>query len=370
MILITVLFAAPLVFYLSALLLLYQGLRRLTPASTNHKPSVSVIISLHNEEKNIPGLLAALVNQEYPKHLLEIIFIDDRSHDSTHSLLEKAQRDIPYIKVLSISDLQKNFAPKKRAIDTAIKNTRGEIILLTDADGRPGPLWIRTMASYFDKKTGMVLGYAPYSSFGLLTNILAIEYFSHAVVAAATTGLGFPLTCVGTNLAYRKRVYSELEGFGKYRFFHSGDDDLFMQRVRDESSWNIHYACDFQSHVWNAPPSSWIQFFNQRLRYASKGFYYPRKVSFLLILIFILNLLFVILAVLGFLNLYFARLFMIGIAVKIIGECLIMHRAKRKLSEPRKLWMMPVLSLLHIPYVVFFALFAQILKFQWAGRSK
>jgi cellulose synthase/poly-beta-1,6-N-acetylglucosamine synthase-like glycosyltransferase len=364
------LFAALLIAYVIILICLYKGLRQVTLPAANDTPAVSVIISMHNEEKNIPGLLTALLNQDYPSHLLEIIFIDDRSTDATHSLLEKAHRDNPYIKVISIANLQKNFAPKKRAIDTAINHACGEIILLTDADGRPGPRWIKTMVQYFDQTTGMVLGYAPYSSRGLISHMLALEYFSHAVVAAATTGLGFPLTCVGTNLAYRKCVYSELNGFGKYRFYHSGDDDLFMQRVRDESAWNIRYATDPQSHVWNAPPVNWIHFLNQRLRYASKGFFYPRKILFILILAFLLNVLFVILAILGFFIPYSATVFWVGIGIKIIGEYAIMCAAKNRLGETRKLYLMPLLSILHIPYVVFFALFAQILKFQWAGRSK
>ena len=235
---------------------------------------------------------------------------------------------------------------------------------------RPGTQWLRTMVRYFDDTTGMVIGYAPYSGSGTVSHILALEYFTHALVAAATTGLGLPMTCVGTNLAYRKNVYQQLNGFGRFRYYHSGDDDLFMQRVRDETPFAITYAYDPKCHVENAPPASFAQFFHQRLRYASKGFLYPRKISILLILTFLFNLQFVILGVLGFIIPFFAQLFLLGLGIKIAGECVVMIKAKRILGEKRNLWLLPLLSLLHIPYVVFFALFSQVLSYEWAGKRK
>jgi cellulose synthase/poly-beta-1,6-N-acetylglucosamine synthase-like glycosyltransferase len=370
MLAITIIFASFLLLYGSAMLLLLKGLNSLIPGANPDLLPVSVIVSLHNEDANVAGLVEALFNQNYPRELLEIILIDDRSNDGTRLLLEEAALTRGNIKVQVISDLLQDFAPKKRAIDAGIKNARGDIILLTDADGRPGPQWIRSMIQNFDRETGMVVGYAPYYSSGFISQLLAWEYFSHAVVAAASTGLGFPLTCVGTNLAYRKEVYHELGGFGRFRFYHSGDDDLFMQRIRDESSWKIRYASDSRSHVWNAPPADLWQFFNQRLRYASKGFFYPWKISGLLILTFLLNFLFVILALLAIFIHGIAQIVFFGIVIKIVCEYCVIYRAKKILSEKRNIKLIPLLSILHIPYVVFFALFAQIVKFQWAGRSE
>jgi cellulose synthase/poly-beta-1,6-N-acetylglucosamine synthase-like glycosyltransferase len=370
MLITTIVFIFFLLFYCAALLILLKGLKSFVNVSYPNRFTVSIIVCLHNEEANVPGLLESLFKQEYPQQLLEFIFIDDRSEDHTRMLLEKASLIKDHVKIISISDLQKNFAPKKRAIDTGIQNAKGDIILLTDADGRPGPQWVKSVVENFDNKTGMVIGYAPYYSSGLITQLLSLEYFSHAVVAAASTGLGFPLTCVGTNLAYRKQVYRELEGFGRYRYYHSGDDDLFMQRIRDESTWHIRYVLDPRSQVWNEPPGSLWQFFNQRLRYASKGFYYPWKISFLLILTFLLNIQFVILVIMGIFSFYIALLVLGGIVIKIVCEYMVMYRAKKVFAEKRNVKLIPLLSLLHIPYVVFFALFAQIVKYQWAGKSK
>ena len=45
--------------------------------------NLSIIIPVRNEEKNIEQVLISLLNQQYPKHLFEIIISDDYSNDNT-----------------------------------------------------------------------------------------------------------------------------------------------------------------------------------------------------------------------------------------------------------------------------------------------
>ncbi len=51
---------------------------------------ISVIIAARNEEQNIPTLLQSLYDQQYPKHLYEVIIIDDHSTDKTWELFTGA----------------------------------------------------------------------------------------------------------------------------------------------------------------------------------------------------------------------------------------------------------------------------------------
>jgi len=205
--------------YVFVFFFLYKGIGNLNYKISDWQPSVSIVVSLHNEEANAEQLINCLVNQNYPKEKLEIILINDRSTDNTLEILYNCQKKYPHVEIIPINDLKEDFAPKKRAIDLGIRQAKGEIILLTDADGRPEANWASKMVSLFSEETGMVIGYAPYSIEKYSQRLLALEYFSHATIASATTGLNFPLTCVGTNIAYRKKVYLELDGFDYY--FHS-----------------------------------------------------------------------------------------------------------------------------------------------------
>jgi cellulose synthase/poly-beta-1,6-N-acetylglucosamine synthase-like glycosyltransferase len=353
-----------LVSYLFISFKLYRSLNKLDYPANAIQPIVSIIICLHNEEKNADHLINCLVSQDYPKEQFEIVLVNDRSTDNTQKLLEIAEDTHQNIKIIKIENLQKNFAPKKFAIDTAIKKAKGEIVLLTDADGRPHFGWIKSMLSNFSQDTGMVIGNAPYFTKTVMQKILAIEYFSHATIAATTVGMGYPLTCVGTNMAYRKQVYSEIDGFGEFKNVHTGDDDLLLQRVRDNSKWKIRYALAKESQIKNAAPNSIKQFMNQRLRYASKGFKYPFNVTISLVAYYFFNVFLFLMGMLCVVNFmpFATILFLKGLA-----DFCLMKKSAGVLNTKIHFGLFPIVNILHIPYVIFFGLMGNIKKYEWAG---
>jgi len=361
-----------LIFYIFGLVYLNYGLLRLNKHKEEKFFSISIVVSMHNEENNVEACIDSLVNQDYPKDKMEIILINDRSSDQTNNLFLDIDKKHSFIKIINIDDIKPNFAPKKFAIDTAVRQAKGDIILLTDADGRPQKSWAKIMVSYFSKDVGMVIGYAPYSfkDNSFFNQLFKLEYFSHAVVAASTCGNNYPLTCVGTNMAYRKDTFLQLDGFGIFSGYHSGDDDLFLQRVRDESNWQIRYATDSDAHVYNFGPSNWKKFYQQRLRYASKGFFYPGKVTLILMLFYLLNLFFLLLPLLAILNSGFLIAFIIGLILKIVSEVFLFYQAQRIFNSDVKINLIPIVSILHIPYVLYFGLLAQFQKFEWAGLKR
>jgi cellulose synthase/poly-beta-1,6-N-acetylglucosamine synthase-like glycosyltransferase len=346
---------------------LYKSLNNLSCSKQEIQPKVSVIVSLHNEEKNVDALINCLVSQEYPKKLYEIIMVNDRSVDKTQHLLEIAQNKYDNIQILNINHLQDNFAPKKYAIDTAITKASGEIMLLTDADGRPGKKWIQSMVLCFSTDTGLVLGNAPYYANSMIQKMLAMEYFSHATIAAATVGMGYPLTCVGTNMAYRKQVYLDVHGFGEYKNVHSGDDDLFLQGVRDDSNWNIRYATSEDSHVKNAPPKSVKQFIQQRMRYASKGFKYPLKVTLSLFIYYLFNVFILISVLLSIFNYCWLAGFIGIFFIKGIADYILLRKSVKTINAKIYFSLFPIVNIIHVPYVIFFGLLGNIKKYEWAG---
>ncbi len=365
------------IIYFLSLHFLESGLKKLGNFSqaklSEQKKHVTVIISSRNEEKNIPALIDCLSTQEISDIDLEFILVNDRSEDLTGQLIDDQSQKDNRFKYLKIDKRVPGFAPKKYAIDQAIKMAKGEIIILTDADGRPGKEWVQTIASYFQNGTDMLIGYAPYkvsANAPIIKKVLALEYFSLASIAAATTGLGFPLTCVGTNMAYRKSVYQEIDGFGEFEPFISGDDDLFLTRVRENGNYKIHYAIDEKCHVFNAPPNSLKQFINQRLRYASKGFVYPIKVTAGLIVYVLFNLFLLAGLVYGLLN--FGLVLWItffAFSLKSIGEYKFVRKAATRLNDRRFINYYFITSLFHVPYILFFGIFGQLKIFRWAEKS-
>jgi len=353
--------------YILIIIKLYSSLNNQDYPSEDYLPKVSIIISLHNEENNVNPLIDCLAKQDYPKEQFEIFLVNDRSIDKTQLLLETAEKKHNNIQLIQIDNLQDNFAPKKFAIDSAIKQAKGEIILLTDADGRPDVGWIKSMLSNFTDQTGLVIGNAPYFANTMIQKFLAMEYFSHSTIAAATAGMDYPLTCVGTNMAYRKQVYLEIDGFGEFENVHTGDDDLFLQRVRDNSNWKIRYATAKESQVKNAAPDSFKQFINQRLRYASKGFKYPLNVTISLTAYYFFNVLLFLMGLLSFVNNSIFVPFAVILILKGLADFCLMKKSARVLSTKIHFVFFPIVNILHIPYVIFFGLMGNIKKYEWAG---
>ncbi len=361
------------VIYVATLIFLSRGLGKLGKQQrTQKQPFISVIVCAHNEEQNLPDCISRLQAQTYPKERIEFILVNDRSGDRTEQIMQEAARRDPRFTTFSITDRDPAFGPKKRAIDQAIRRAKGELILLTDADGRPEAQWAETMASYFTDDIHLVLGYAPYAikpANHFTKKVLALEYLSHAAIAASTCGLGYPVTCVGTNMAYRKSMYIAIDGFGQYKAHLSGDDDLFLTRVREFKRYGIAYATERKSQVFNNPPQLWSKFIHQRMRYASKGFEYPAKVTAGLIAYFTFNLLFLIGSALIF---FFPQLrlwFCLSLGLKWVAEFWFMRKAGQTLNDLRHLKTFIYAALLHIPYVVIFAILGQFNYYQWADTN-
>jgi succinoglycan biosynthesis protein ExoA len=91
-------------------------------------PFVSIIIPCRNEKSYIAGCLDSVLAFDYPKDRLEILVSDGMSEDNTRDILQAYQREHPIILML---DNVKKVTPC--ALNLAIKNARGDVILRLDA---------------------------------------------------------------------------------------------------------------------------------------------------------------------------------------------------------------------------------------------
>ncbi len=362
--------------YAAGLMMLRRGIGiayrdSLTLGELVDPPRVTVLVPARNEAERIGECVRALVGQDYPPERLEIVVIDDRSEDDTGEVARRAAGEAPHVRVVRVERVPKGIAPKKHALEVGIREASGELILTTDADCVPPPTWVRAMARLFDGETGAVLGFSPLVLSqlpGWVRGLYRLDSLALASLAAGGVGLGYPLTCSGRNFGYRKRVYHELGGFGPYAAVASGDDDLLLARIRDETKWRVRYAFAPESHVPAAPVTTLRAFWNQRARHASKGLLYPRRLRSILIAVYLFNV--------GFLALTFQTLLTgewipYGVAwlLKAGSELGLLARAGRSLNFPAPLWLVPVVSVLHSVYVVLFGLVGQLRSFEWKGQA-
>src|SRR6185312_11887229 len=109
--------------------------------TTEHTTKISLIIPARNEAHNISNCINSALQQNYTRSLLEIIVVDDHSEDGTRAIAEKALAASEHTwKVINLPEAIEN---KKNAIDAGIKDSTGELIVITDADCTAEKNWIR-----------------------------------------------------------------------------------------------------------------------------------------------------------------------------------------------------------------------------------
>ncbi len=262
-------------FYALLHLRLWIGSKRLFhPVHPGQSHLLTVIVAARNEEQNIGRLLRSMTTQNYPASAFEIIIVNDRSTDSTASIVEKFRKEHDNIRLFTIDSNTTDMPNKKNALRTGIEHAKFDILVFTDADADPGKEWLTTITHHFSEGTGVVIGYSPYAS-EQTPSFLRYEENKNSLIAAAAAGAGQAFLCTGRNIAYRKEVYQQVGGFEKIKQSISGDDDLFLQLVQRETSWKIRYMISPESAVGTIPPSTFREFVNQRTRHVSASSYYP-----------------------------------------------------------------------------------------------
>ena len=122
-------------------------------------PFVTVLIAAFNEQAVIEATIRNKLNQNYPKDRLEILVVSDNSSDKTDEIVD----GIKDARVRLIR--QEPRAGKTSALNLAIPQAKGEIIIFSDANSLYAPDTIRKLVTnFFDPLVGYVTGRMIYAS--------------------------------------------------------------------------------------------------------------------------------------------------------------------------------------------------------------
>ncbi|MBI4530929.1 MAG: glycosyltransferase [Candidatus Latescibacteria bacterium] len=266
---------------------------------SDQQPDVSVVLAARNEERCIADCLTDLTHQTYPPDRYEIIIVNDGSNDRTAEIVGACAREHGNVRLLQAPDpVDRGLSPKKNALDTGIREARGEIILTTDADCRIPPTWIDGIVRCFQPDVGVVIGFSqigsPHEKSSLLERLQALDFLALMSAAAGSANVGIPLAASGQNFAYRRRVFEEVGGFTRIGRRVSGDDVLFLQVVRRQTTWRVAFAGSKETFTTTTGQKTVRGFIEQRKRWASNGIYqYQLNKPFFtyIVAVFVMNLL-------------------------------------------------------------------------------
>ncbi|MGD0059922.1 MAG: glycosyltransferase family 2 protein [Verrucomicrobiia bacterium] len=106
-------------------------------------PSVSVLISVYNEEKHIVTRIENLLALDYPRDKLEILIGSDGSTDRTNELV----RTFPDARVKLHAFEQRGGKPS--VLNRLVPQARSELLVFSDANAMFGPDALRKLARHF-----------------------------------------------------------------------------------------------------------------------------------------------------------------------------------------------------------------------------
>ncbi|MBL8101537.1 MAG: glycosyltransferase family 2 protein [Anaerolineales bacterium] len=174
--------------------------------------NLSIVIPVYNEQENLPLLFDALYPVMRPmQKSWEVILVDDGSHDKSLSVLkEYAEKDPEHIRVVSF---RRNFG-QTAAIAAGLDYSRGEIIVLLDADMQNDPADIPMMLAKLDEGYDLVSGWRKNRKDNAVTRNFP-SMLANSLISRVT---GVHLHDYGCTLkAYRRDV---LVGFRLYGEMH------------------------------------------------------------------------------------------------------------------------------------------------------
>jgi poly-beta-1,6-N-acetyl-D-glucosamine synthase len=358
-------------FLLYSILIIYywlswRSIPDFIPSANLPQTKISVIIPARNEESNIGFLLTALQQQTYPKELFEVIVIDDHSEDRTGDIVKQFN----HVKLLQLQDDNIN-SYKKKAIETGIAAATGELVVTTDADCLPPKEWLQTIAAFKEEKQAVFIA-APVV-INCNSSIVQIFQAMDFMVLQGITGAGVYKKklslCNGANLAYERKAFYEVTGFKGTDHIASGDDMLLMHKIWKMYPEKIHYLRSKNAIVSTQPVKTWKEFFDQRIRWASKARQYDdKRILPVLILVYLFNLSFFALFIAGFWNYYYwLGAVLLWLLKTMIEVPLCLSLAVFFNKEWVLKWFV-FFQPLHILYTVISGLFGQFGKYEWKGR--
>ncbi|MBU1169619.1 MAG: glycosyltransferase [Proteobacteria bacterium] len=124
--------------------------RRKEPVLSDYTPVISVIVPCYNEEEHIIEKLEDILNLDYPRNYLDVVFADGGSNDGTLKLLDENIKDYDHIRVVKCG--QKG---KINQLNYVLPKVRGDIVVNTDTDARLSPDLLKWIAAEFAVDTNV-----------------------------------------------------------------------------------------------------------------------------------------------------------------------------------------------------------------------
>lgn len=226
---------------------------------------ISVVMPCYNEGRHIGEAIQGLLDMDYPKDMLEIIVVDDKSTDNSVDVVKKYTAKYKNVRLIVNS---RNSGKAAEPTNVGIRAAKYNYIAVADADSTPERNALRKMIGFLQENeevgvvTCSILVKKPWNFF---QRIQAYEYFIIAFTRRLLDLVDSVYVTPGPLALYRKEV-----------LFKAGLFDTTNMTQDIEMTWNLlskgykaRMCLDARVHA--ASPAKFKGWWKQRVRWNVGG---------------------------------------------------------------------------------------------------
>jgi len=259
--------------------------------------SVSILVPARNESGTIKQTLQSLQLQDFPKEKKEILVGDDNSTDNTGDIVKSICELDSTITYYRIEPEMKSIGGKAGVLDYLIKKSKGEIIVIADADMTYPDSWLQKICRITFGEQKLISGFTRVEGDRMWARLQNLDWLLNLSGVRILDNLNFKLTAIGNNMAFPKKAYDQLPGFSQMKNFITEDMELLRQMQTASFGSRLIFSREILGRT--KPMDSWRLLIRQRQRWMTGAM----KAPFWLILTWFLRIMFVpLLAIFAIMN--------------------------------------------------------------------
>lgn len=197
------------------------------PVSEDNQPKISVLLTPHEEARELEKNLPAYLNQDYEAGY-EVIVVAEKGDSETEDILKRYASN-PHLYATFIPETSRYMSRKKLSVTLGVKAAKNEWVIMTEPSMKPDTdKWLKTMAAHCRDGVNLVLGYTQYDE-----ETPSYYRFERFHTACYLMRKGWKGTAYRTNMshvAFRKSEFLEKNGYQGNLKYIRGEYDFLVNK--------------------------------------------------------------------------------------------------------------------------------------------
>ncbi len=253
--------------YMSSLILFiyWPNRKKLFEYPPGKPEPVSIIVPCYNEGKTIGGTIESLLNLDYPKEMIEVIVVDDKSTDRSVAIAKRYEKKYSNVKVIVNT---RNSGGAAEPTNIGIKAAKYGYIAVVDSDSMPDRDGLKKMIGFLqeDKRVaGVTCAVLVKNPHNFIQRLQALEYAIIAWTRKLLDYVDSVYVTPGPFALYRKKSLIEVGMFDPKNM--TQDIEIVWRLL----SQGYKVRMCLGARVYSESPDKFRAWFKQRIRWSIGG---------------------------------------------------------------------------------------------------